>query len=153
MRYSFLFFSSALFILSCGQKEPASQKESVTKEKDTVVAVAPAADTSATKSAADSKTMTLVLKGYEEGDNMYLLFTDAATGKDYSFVNPDERNFNGVKIFVPDANAQFEVKANSKLIGKKFIVKSSNKLTAVNGATPDGSETKAWVIDDLKPAE
>ena len=95
----------------------------------------------------------MLFKRYEEGDNMYLVFTDTESGKEYAFENPDENKFNGIKIYLPDAESQFEVKANPRYINKKFVVDIVNKSILTNGPNGTTVKKKAWVIKSLKLQE
>jgi len=173
MRHLILMMIAVIFITSCGQNDTKQkelelkekelalkEKELNLREKDTAKATTVTVDTVKKSStpevkaaSPDSKTLTMVFKRYEEGDNMYLIFTDTESGKEYSFENPDEKKFNGIKIYVPDAESQFEVKANPKYINKKFIVDLVNKSILSNGPGGSTVKKKAWVINGLKLAE
>jgi len=172
MRHIILLVAVAT-LFSCGQNDTKQkelelkekelalkEKELNLREKDSAKATTPAVDTAKKNNipqvkptSPDSKTLTMVFKRYEEGDNMYLIFTDTESGKEYSFENPDENKFSGIKIYVPDAESQFEVKANPKYINKKFIVDLVNKSILSNGPGGSTVKKKAWVINGLKLAE
>ena len=172
MRHIILFLVVVTF-LSCGQNDTKQkelelkekelalkEKELNLREKDSAKRSTTTVDTVKKNSAPevkpvspDSKTLTMVFKKYEEGDNMYLVFSDTESGKEYSFENPDEKKFNGIKIYVPDNESQFEVKANPKYINKKFIVEIVNKTVLTNGPNGSTVKKKAWVINSLKLAE
>lgn len=173
MRNIILMTVSALLIFSCGQNDnkqkelelkerelAVKEKELALKQRDTISSKTPMADTSKKttkqeikKSSPNTKVMNMIFKAYEEGENMYLVFKDIETGKEYSFENPDEKKFNGIKIYVPDNNSQFEVKANPKYINKKFVVEAIYKTILTNGPDASTMKTKAWVINDLKLSE
>ncbi|MDX2048729.1 MAG: hypothetical protein SFU87_18220 [Chitinophagaceae bacterium] len=174
MQYFIVILGISLLLHSCGQnaikqkelelreREIAlKEKEIKLKEKDTVIAAKiTLTDTNKRtipnqikKSSPNAKVMTMIFKGYEEGDNMYLIFNDTETGKEYSFQEIDEKKFNGIKIFVEDKTSEFEVKANPKYINRKFIVEAINKTVLINGPEGETLKTKAWVITDLKLAE
>ena len=100
----------------------------------------------------ETKVMNMIFKGYEEGDNIYLIFNDIETGEEYSFQNPDLSKFNGIKILIEDKNAEFDVRANPKYVNKKFIVEALYKTVLASGPEGETVNIKTWVITNLKEA-
>jgi hypothetical protein len=103
------------------------------------------------KPSKDSRQLTMVFDGYEEGDYPHFLFTDVKTGEGYDFRFLNENDLSGVPILLDDENAAFGYRANPKYLNKTFLVEIVKKSVLDSDLEGNTIKSKAWVIASIQP--
>jgi hypothetical protein len=140
---SVLFLNVTLTGCSGSASQDVKQAEKLKQTEENKVSSVP--------SSKDSRQLTMVFDGYEEGDYPHFLFTDVKTGEGYDFRFLNENDLSGVPILLDDENAAFGYRANPKYLNKTFLVEIVKKSVLDSDLEGNTIKSKAWVIASIQP--
>ncbi len=91
-----------------------------------------------------------MFNGYEEGDYAHLLFKDTETGEEYDFGHPDENILGNNEVVLKKEKTSFGYLRNDKLLGNKYIVTMTYKMTNTYDENGQPVKDKRWRIIGLR---